>query len=249
MSVTGLKFQVFPCAYEAAQVQCPHWGKRGSSAALQECEPWGRKGMGCESPGPARKRYAEMRLIGTLWDSPWRGCDGRRGWGLHCSACRKVLSVDKFLWEGAGEMEPGVPSDRAGGNGHPWKFKKSCLSTGRFLLWGCWDTVSVCLGSLHLWAHSELGAGTGPVLGGAWLDMSRGPFWPQLFCDCLRKCTSVQARGHPLWSLCEAPFQAVWQKLFRWCLLDVAVYVQVERVHDSPIPYLKYLLMAHLKLA
>lgn len=28
--------------------------------------------------------------------------------GWHCSACRKELSVFKFLREGAGEMEPGL---------------------------------------------------------------------------------------------------------------------------------------------
>lgn len=27
--------------------------------------------------------------------------------GWPCSGCRKGLSVFKFLWEGAGEMEPG----------------------------------------------------------------------------------------------------------------------------------------------
>lgn len=200
--------------------------KRSSSAALQECQP-----RGCESPSPARKKSVEMRFVGTVWDPPWSSWGGRRGWGL---ALQEGLSVFQFLWERAGDMEPGLlrgTQDRARGNvcGNPRNpvsaQERFCWEGGepqdQFAQRGC--GASICGGTL-----SSLLCLPCAVPG----DVQRPLPTSAVLWLCLRKCITALAshRSPSLISVWGSISGCVWQTLSKWCWLDVAVYMQAESV-------------------
>lgn len=63
MSVTGWKFQVFPCAYEAAQVQCPLPGTEERQLC---CTAESVSLEGVNHPVLPGKKSVEMRFTGTV---------------------------------------------------------------------------------------------------------------------------------------------------------------------------------------
>lgn len=103
-------------------------------AALQECQPRGRRGTGCESPSPARKKICwneiprdtlRFTLEKLWWEERLRA--GPAQAAERGSVCLNSCGREQGRWSQGRDSQ----------YEHLWKFKKSCLSTGRFLLRGC----------------------------------------------------------------------------------------------------------------